>query len=187
MSLNISDMNTLSSRPTMIPPSGVQKIEYLAHDDVESVVIKYPVTDLLAVTPKPGKSWNPIYFTPKSVKTKHASADTPAGETHSYNLEQHLPVNRIQSQDALNKLRGRQFFVRITFLNNNVRIFGEPDNGIELTITEHIATGQLNPDGYDLNWHGVFKHPAFYDFDIHANDLQGDDPQYPASGSPNPS
>ena len=177
-------MNSLSSRPTIIPPSGVQKIEYLAHDDVESVVIKYPGTDLLSITPKPGKSWIPIYFTAKSVKIKHSPAATPAGETHTYSIEQHLPVNRIQSQGEFTMLRARQFFVRITFLNNNVRIFGEPNNGIELTITEQVATEPLNADGYHLNWHGVFNHPAFYDFHIHGNDLQGNIPQYPSSGSP---
>lgn len=184
MSSNISDMNAFSKRPLVIPPSGLVKIEYIDYYDVESVVIKYPDTTLIDIIPKPGKAWVNLYFTPRSVKIRHTPIDTPAGEIHYYNIEHHIPANRIEASMTLIDLSERSFFLKLTFANGNVRIFGEPDNGVKYKVVEQLAPAQISPDGYDFNWYGSFSHPAFFDYTTHQNEVPGNEPQFPASGSP---
>lgn len=172
-------MNTLATRPASIPPTGICKIEYLSMLDVYTISLKYPDTDMVEIIPKTGKSWSEIYFTPKTVKISHNPEDTPAGEIHTYNIEHHIPYNRLEAAQKLTLLRGRQYFLRLSFVNGNSRIFGETGNGIEIKIKELPGINQPNPDGYNIIWYGTFSRPAPYDYTVHATEESGS-----PSGSP---
>jgi hypothetical protein len=161
-------MSTLSSLPINRPPTGISKIQYIATGDIENVVFKYPQNNIIELVPKEGKSWTEIYFTPKSVKISHEAKETSAGETHEYNIEHHIPYNRLMAAQNISQLSRKIFYLKITFINGNVRIFGEAEIGMRLKAKELPGTNPINPDGYNILWYGTFMNPASYDFNTHA-------------------
>lgn len=160
-------MSPLSSRPETIAPSGICTIQYIETGDIENVILKYPENNMIDIKPKAGKNWTEIYFTPKTVKIKHDPRETPAGETHEYRIEHHIPSNRFSAAQSIAKLRNKLFYVRLVFLNNNARIFGESENGMRFQAIEKLGSAPLIPDGYNIIWYGKFSRPAAYDFNIH--------------------
>lgn len=108
---------------------GVYRIEVVAHQDVLTMPIAYKGQLLGPVVLKPGAFWRLLY----STKDTQHFVEAPADRAKSMVLKFSAPKDSINSLARIYDLESQRFIVRITDMNNTVKIAGRPGEGCAIT------------------------------------------------------
>lgn len=109
-------------------------------------------------------SWEEIYFTPETANAgSDGSSDAP-GILYKNYVNAEYPAENKNASMLLENLKGIPIIIYVENLNGTKKIFGTPENPMELVYSQDTGSTVMDNTGYSFKFSGTSIFPSIHVF-----------------------